>query len=392
MVDRVTVRPGGRFEDYSEKGGHGQFGQIKKATENSWNALEINGQWLNKGSLIDYLNTKLAPQEQLSKGFFGIGGARKETVTSIFHRVTATVPASHLSIIEKYGQLSQIPSMKLPSIFGLTADQIQEKKGICLARKPLLDSPSAVFRGIALTFEEKIGPILRLCPGMQPFSSEEINEMMEEVVEELAKQDITPAAFVTDGRFGPEKTTNNFTTWQRGIKEAYPREAAQPLRPTPPSPSPPQPETLVQFAARIDRSQEIPQQQITNQLRFLSRLPQQNRADLPKGTHLQNFTGFSQERIEARGAVCLVANRQNTDSPNYRGIVLSREKHGDVLHLCADVRMFTVKEYREMMEEAAKELLRLGSRPVSFVTEARFGQYVTSSTENFQQWQQTLQS
>jgi hypothetical protein len=70
------------------------------------------------------------------------------------------------------------------------------------------------FRGIALGFIENQGYVLHICPGDRPFSAREYQEMMQEVTQKLAKQQITVKAYVVDGeRSGI--SSKRFQEWQK---------------------------------------------------------------------------------------------------------------------------------------------------------------------------------
>lgn len=64
--------------------GHGSTGQIKKA--GFWGrSVTVQGEKLNAGSLIDFLNTQVSSDKQLKKGcFLGLGGTCNKEISALF--------------------------------------------------------------------------------------------------------------------------------------------------------------------------------------------------------------------------------------------------------------------------------------------------------------------
>lgn len=209
MFNRVIIQ-NGIFQDFLGFGGHGRTGQIKKA---SWlsRSISINGQKLNKGSLIDFLNSQLSADKQLKKGwFFGFfGGSSDKKVREIFNRVVkSSVKSSPLS------QLKQLPLLDHSSkqFVYRSATQIEKDGGICLTS---YQDPNSFYEGIVVS-KENSEWVLHICPGggYGEFSKANYSAMMPIVLKELQEKGINPTAFVIDGRH-PGDTLQNFQSWQQ---------------------------------------------------------------------------------------------------------------------------------------------------------------------------------
>jgi hypothetical protein len=90
MIKRVSITSNGQFVPANEKG-HGKEGQIKKA---SWyeRSVSIGKTKLNKGSLIDFLNTQLPEAKKLKKTWFLASPNRK--VIAAFDELYPTQPVA----------------------------------------------------------------------------------------------------------------------------------------------------------------------------------------------------------------------------------------------------------------------------------------------------------
>lgn len=82
----VSGKVGAIFIEMPDDNGHGATGQVKKAS--FWGReVTVQGQKMNAGSLIDFLNTQVADDKKLKKGFFGLGGSSKKEIQAVFDEI-----------------------------------------------------------------------------------------------------------------------------------------------------------------------------------------------------------------------------------------------------------------------------------------------------------------
>ncbi len=217
MANRVVVQKG-VFHDYIGTGGHGVTGQIKTA---SWfsRSISINGRNLNRGSLIDFLNTQLPADSKLKKGwFFGFfGGSSDKKIRDTFSRIIQ-VPAKsnppNSSPVDMLAHLKQLPEIEESYTYQFayqTADQIEKLGGICLI--PSRDPKE--YEGIVVA-QENSQWILYLCPGggNRVFTVDDYSNMMPLVAQELEKRKIKPQAVIENSRH-TGISFQNFEAWQK---------------------------------------------------------------------------------------------------------------------------------------------------------------------------------
>lgn len=88
MIKRFEITKGAAGALFNKATtGHGNAGQVKKAGHFG-RSIKVQGQRLNAGSLVDFLNNHPESDKQLKKGwFFGYGGSSNKEIKAVFNSI-----------------------------------------------------------------------------------------------------------------------------------------------------------------------------------------------------------------------------------------------------------------------------------------------------------------
>jgi hypothetical protein len=170
MSDRLSIERtpfGAKFIEAPE-GGHGKTGQVKKASFFG-REVEVKGQKMNAGSLIDFLKTK-EEGKNLHKGYlFGlIGRSSDKEIQEVFNKLYPRNDPVADQLIEKMKKsfvkmtLACEPVLDESLLIDAIHDLIDDHK-ITFLTKGFDPSKKEIFVGIFMGSGKKPLPILHIC-------------------------------------------------------------------------------------------------------------------------------------------------------------------------------------------------------------------------------------
>lgn len=211
MSDRLSIKKspfGAQFIE-APNDGHGRDGQVKKAS--FWGReVKVQGQKMNAGSLVDFLNTQVGHEKQLKKGwFFGLGGSSNKEIKNLFNEIYSLDPLKVKEIIElnsiNFSRMQPVKEDQLNRFIMCTNEDILKEFDDCDYKAVFLTKMgdfSERFQGIFLMSQPnwpEFEPRLYIClSDKHDFTT--VDDLINEAIKNLAELDLpVPNIFCCNG-------------------------------------------------------------------------------------------------------------------------------------------------------------------------------------------------